>query len=201
MRILECEQGSDEWLQARLGIPTASCFGKLITSQGKKSTQMDSYLNTLVAETLMGKPSESFSSEWMDRGTELEPEGRAWYEFQMNCDVEQVGFVLRDDGLVGGSPDGLTPDGGLELKCPKAETHVSYLRADKTPTTYFAQVQGCMWLCEREQWDFVSYHPDMPKLHITVARDSRFIATLESLVDELLTKKQEILDELSRRAA
>lgn len=199
MRILrDLEQGSEDWLKARLGIPTASNFSKLITSTGAKSKQADGYLNTLVAETLMGKPTEFYSNEHMDRGTELEPEARAWYEFHTDKSVEEVGFVLRDDGLVGASPDGLTDQSGVEFKCPKAETHIGYLRKGKIPTTYVPQVQGCIWICERESWDFVSYHPDMPAMLITVHRDSRFIATLESFVDELMDRKATVMAELEK---
>jgi hypothetical protein len=201
LKIIDVEQGSPEWLQARLGIASASNFSKLITSTGKKSTQLDGYVNTLVAETLMGEPPETFVSEWMLRGTELEAEARAWYEFHTDIDIEQVGFVLRDCGLVGCSPDGLTPSSGLELKCPKAETHVSYLRADKLPVAYIAQVQGCMWVCERDSWDFASYHPLMPKFLITVARDDVFISTLSGLVDELNERKAKALDDILRMAA
>jgi YqaJ-like viral recombinase domain len=201
MQVLDFEQGSTEWLQARLGIPTASNFSKLITSSGKKSTQIDSYLNTLVAESLMGEPAESFQSDWMSRGTELEPEARAWYEFQTDLDVQQVGFVKLDSGDAGASPDGLTERGGLELKCPKAETHVSYLRDNALPSTYLPQVQGCMWICERDTWDFASYHPLMPKLLITVPRDDAFIAKLAGWVKELNERKLEILEQLRRLAA
>jgi len=201
MQLHNFEQGSPEWLQARLGIPTASCFSKLITSTGKKSTQIEGYLNSLVAETLMGEPPESFSSEWMARGTELEPQARAWYEFQTDLDVDQVGFVTLDSGIAGASPDGLTLTGGLELKCPKAETHVGYLRANKLPTDYVPQVQGCMWICERDSWDFASYHPLMPKLLITVRRDDAFIAKLAGLVNEVNERKLEILETIGRMAA
>jgi hypothetical protein len=34
MIILDLEQGTPEWLQARLGIPTASNFGNIITPTG-----------------------------------------------------------------------------------------------------------------------------------------------------------------------
>jgi hypothetical protein len=34
-------QGSPEWLEARLGIPTASEFDKIITPTGKPSTQYE----------------------------------------------------------------------------------------------------------------------------------------------------------------
>lgn len=201
MRVHDFEQGTPEWLQARLGIPTASCFSKLITSAGKKSTQIDGYLNTLVAESLMGEPAESFQTDWMARGNELEPEARAWYEFQTDSDIQQVGFVTLDDSTAGASPDGLTDGSGLELKCPKAETHVGYLRSNKLPAAYVPQVQGCMWICERETWDFVSYHPLMPKLLITVQRDDAFIATLAGLVSEVNSRKLEILESIGRLAA
>ena len=201
MQVHDFEQGTEEWLQARLGIPTASCFSKLITSAGKRSTQIDGYLNTLIAESLMGEPSESFQSEWMARGNDLEPQARAWYEFQTDSDVQQVGFVKLDSGIAGASPDGLTVTGGLELKCPKPETHVKYLRANKLPSDYVAQVQGCMWICEREQWDFASFHPLMPKLLITVRRDDAFIATLAGIVAEVHERKLEILESIRRLAA
>lgn len=201
MQVLDLVQGTPEWLQARLGIPTASCFSKIITSQGKKSASMDGYMNTLIAEQLMGEPHESFQSEWMARGNELEPQARAWYEFQVDVEVEQVGFVKLDNGAAGASPDGLTPNGGLELKCPKAETHVGYLRANKIPAAYIPQVQGCMWICERESWDFASFHPSMPALLLTVQRDDKFITTLSELVDELQEKKAQALELISRMAA
>lgn len=197
----DIEQGTPEWLALRLGKPTASCFGKIITPTGKPSTQIDGYLNTLIAEELMGEPPEVYQNDWMLRGTELEPEARAWYEFQTDKDIEQVAFVMRDDELVGCSPDGLCQNSGLELKCPKAETHVGYLRSGTMPGQYIPQVQGCMWLCERETWDFVSYHPLMPKVLITVVRDDKFIAALEKLVAELLDRKHAALEQIRRMAA
>jgi hypothetical protein len=189
MQIFDFEQGTPEWFQARLGVPTASCFAKLITSTGKKSAQMAGYLNELVAESITGAGIEGFSSVWMDRGNEIEPQARCWFEFQTGHDIDQVGLVKLDSGLAGASPDGLTPTGGLEIKCPKSTTHTGYLIANKIPSTYVAQVQGCMWICERDTWDFVSYHPDMPKLLISVPRDEAFIKTLADLVDEITDKK------------
>jgi len=54
----DIEQGSERWLQARLGIPTASAFDKIVTSTGKASTQSNAYMNKLLAEWLTGRPSE-----------------------------------------------------------------------------------------------------------------------------------------------
>lgn len=198
MRVLECEQGSEEWFAARLGIPTASSFKDIITSQGKKASAFDRYANTLAAEILMGKTPEAFESEWMRRGTELEPQARAFYEFERDCDVPQVGFCLLDDGSAGASPDGLLTDRGLEIKCPAPHTHVAYLAKGKCPAEYVPQVQGCMWICERDQWDFLSFHPDMPPLLITVNRDEKFIAELSCLVVQLTDRVAETVSQIQQ---
>ena len=52
MIILDHEQGSEEWLAARLGKPSASSFSKLITQTGKPSSSADGYINELIAERL-----------------------------------------------------------------------------------------------------------------------------------------------------
>lgn len=190
MRVIDCEQGTPEWFAARCGIPTASMFSKIITSQGKPVTASttDTYMNTLLAEWLVAGQVESFQSDWMARGTELEPRARAFYELETGIEVEQVGFVKHDSLDVGGSPDGLSGDRGIEIKCPAPQTHVKYLLQQKCPADYVPQVQGSMWLCEKDRWDFLSYHPDMSPLLITVERDDAFIATLEELIVKFLEK-------------
>ena len=176
-------QGSDEWLRARLGIPTASRFGDIFTSQGKPSASQGAYINQLVSETLFDRPAPVFQTEWMKRGNDLEPEARDFYAFQRDVTVTECGFVKTSCGSAGGSPDGLTPDGGVEIKCPKEDNHVDYLLKGKCPAKYFPQVMGLMWLFERDHWDFVSYHPDCPRqLIVRVDRDDMWI---KGLVDEL----------------
>ena len=80
MRIIDCEQGSDEWLSARLGVPSASQFSKIVTGKGGKSTQVEAYINQLVAEELTGETTLVYVNEHMKRGTELEPDARELYE-------------------------------------------------------------------------------------------------------------------------
>lgn len=202
MRILDVEQGSQEWLQARLGVITASEMGKLITSLKKPSSSFDAYVNKLVAERLMGQQTEDYTNPWMERGRELEEEARDWYELRTGNEVEQVGFCTLDHGLVGCSPDGLVDElGGLEIKCPKAETHVGYLRANKLPATYVPQVQACLWVTGREYWDFVSYHPLMPKLFVRVQRDQDFIDAMTDIVEKALTKAEKALKSIQEMDA
>lgn len=196
MIIHDHDQGSPEWFACRAGIPTASRFSDIYTSTGKPSASADKYMNLLLAERLSSVPLESFSSEWMSRGTELEPKARTYYEFIKDVEVEETGFITLDDCTVGGSPDGLTKDGGLEIKCPSPAIHIGYLLKGKCPATYLPQVQGLMWICQRDSWDFMSYHPDIEKqLIVTVKRDEEWIKGFT----DTLAVFQEKLNTLTRR--
>ena len=183
MRVSNFEQGSQEWLQSRLGKPTASNFGKLITPTGKPSASADNYINELIAQRVTGELPEFFKSEAMERGNELEPHAKASYEFTHDVDVVEVGLCLHDEYECGASPDGLIgEDGGIEIKCPLPHTHVAYLRAGEVPSKYIPQIQGCMWITGRKWWDFMSYHPAMENLIVRVERDDEYIQKLAGAV-------------------
>jgi hypothetical protein len=183
MKILEMEQGTQEWLEARLGCPSGSGFSKLITASGTPSSSAESYINDLIAELITGESTPFHVTEWMQRGTELEPFARMNYELETDSEVTEVGFCMHDTLRCGVSPDGLIgDDGGIEIKCPKPSTHVKYLRKGTLPSEYKAQVMGCLWITGRQWWDFMSYHPQMPNLLIRVHRDDEYINQLERLV-------------------
>jgi hypothetical protein len=192
MRIDQNEQGSPEWLAARLGIPSASMFAKIVTTKGIWSASADAYINQLVAERLTGEREEVFQSHHMLRGTELEPDARDLYSLISDAEVTEVGFCLHDTLSAGCSPDGLIgEEGGLEIKAPAPATHVEYLRGGVLPSKYKQQVMGCLWITGREWWDFVSYHPTMKPLIVRVERDEEYIAALEKCV----TKAVNLIEE------
>ena len=198
MIILDHEQGSPEWLAARLGKPSASMFSKLITATGKPSSSADGYINQLIAERLRGQSEPFYVTEWMARGTELEPEAREAYEFISGNDVIETGFILDTSFEYGCSPDGLiTDEGGLEIKCPAPQTMVSYLRDNQVGVKkYWQQIQGCMWISQREWWDFFAYHPEMPHVLVRVERDQEYIAKLaievQGAVAEILNQVEKL---------
>lgn len=197
MKVIDCVQGSAEWQDARIGIPTASQADCLLTPKTRKpSTQSVAYRNRLLAEWLTGYPLEPPTTLWMDRGVEMEAKAREFYEFHRDVEVEQVGFCLRDDRLFGGSPDGLVgEDGGLEIKCPALHTHVGYLLG--AGPDYLGQVQSYLYLTGREWWDVVSYNPDLPPAVIRVERDVEYIEALTKALDvfcaDLAEQKEKLL--------
>ena len=191
MLVSNFEQGSNEWLQSRLGKPTASNFGKLITPTGKPSTSAEGYINDLIAQKITGELPEFYTNAAMERGNELEPAAKALYEFINDVEVAEVGLCLHDTLDCGASPDGLIGvDGGIEIKCPLPHTHISYLRGGCIPAKYIPQVQGCLWITGREWWDFMSYHPAMEDLIVRVYRDETYIKALADAV----TRAVEIIE-------
>lgn len=191
MIILNHEQGTEDWFAARLGVPSASNFSKLITATGKPSTSAEGYINQLIAESVTGERAEFYTNSHMERGTLLEPEARAYYEFMRDIEAQEVGFCLHDTIRAGCSPDALVGIGGLEIKCPSGAVHVSYLRSGDLPAAYKQQVMGCMWITGAEWWDFLSYHPDMPSLLIRVERDQKYINLLAVEVEKAAELIQE----------
>lgn len=186
MKIIDVEQGSHEWLMARLGKPTASRFDQILTPGTRKYSKSAKALrNRLLAEEILGYPMEDVSNEWTHRGTGMESEAVSFYELQRDVEVRRVGLVLRDDGLVGASPDGLVgADGGLEIKCFSAPRHIECLLGDDPAS--MTQVQGCIWICEREWWDVLAYNPAFPPVLVRVNRDDKYIADLSAAVGKFL---------------
>ena len=190
MIVHDVQQGSAEWLDVRCGKPTASEFDKIVTSLGKVSDQADGYMRRLFAERITGRPTMGFMSGWMERGTELEPEAAEFMDTIASINgetVSTVGFVTTDDGKIGASPDRLVGGHGLiEIKCPKADTHVGYMQIFGTSQSvakkYKVQVQGQLWIAERTWCDVVSYHPDFDPVVERVERDEKFIDTLRKCV-------------------
>lgn len=184
MRLLNVEQGSPEWFNARLGIPTASEFCKIITPTGKESTQADGYANRLVAELLIGKPVSDFEgNEWTERGKELEPDAVAFYEMSYGILTHAVGFIMDDEGTMGASPDRLVgEDGLLEIKCPSPQVHVQNMLNKRIDTKYIPQVQGQLLVTGRKWVDWLSYHPEMPPVIIRVERDEKYLEQMAVLM-------------------
>ena len=201
MIIHNCEQGTPEWIKLRLGIPTASMFSKILTAKtAKLSEQSDAYLHLLLAEWISGQPVEDFENDWTRHGHEYEAEARAAYEVYANAEVTQVGFITTDDGLVGASPDGLVCDAGaVELKCPKANNHVGYMLSKSMEDKYRPQLQGQLWVCQREYVDIQSYCPGYPTVVFRVERDEEYIGKLEKAIGEFVERMMEAREKLESK--
>jgi putative phage-type endonuclease len=191
MRVITADQGTDEWKQARVGVPSGSKFADIMAKGGGATRA--TYLTALALERITGVREDFKTTFAMEQGTEREPFARSAYEAHTSQFVTEIGFCMHDSLMVGVSPDGLVGKAGMtEYKCPMPKTHLEYLRLEpgKCPTAYRWQVQGQLWVAEREWCDFVSYNPDFPEnaqmVIRRVVRDEKAIAELESEVVKFL---------------
>lgn len=187
----DIQQGSPEWEKARLGIPTSSCYPRIITSKKLQlSEQRFTYMNQLLAEWLLGYPIDwSGTDAPRERGKNMEDEAARFYAFEKGVHVTRCGFILRDDRATGGSPDRLVSvDGGLEIKCPLIHTHIGYLlNPGSLKSEYHGQVQGYLYLTGRAWWDIISYSPELAPVIERVERHEGYIAALDKALGIFLT--------------
>ena len=185
IEVFDHPQGSADWFACRAGLPTASEFSTVMAKgkDGGASITRAKYMRQLAGEIITGEPApEGYSNGFMERGKLLEDEGRTLYAFMSDAEPVQVGFIRN--GRKGGSPDSLVGDkGGLEIKTAIPAVQIERLQRGTLPTEYVAQVQGNLWVSEREWWDFVSYWPKLPPLIVRVYRDEPYIANLAKAVD------------------
>jgi putative phage-type endonuclease len=188
-------QGSDEWIKARLGKVTASRIGDLMAkTKTGYSTSRKNYLAELVVERETGEPYPTYTNAIMQRGLEIEPEARMAYCFEMNVEVEQVGFIPHPTiAMAGASPDGLVnADGLVEFKCPNSVQHLdALLHPSAIDSKYLLQMQFQMAVTGRSFCHFVSYDPRVKRRPLAIARvprDDKLIAEIEKEVRVFLSE-------------
>jgi hypothetical protein len=199
MIIHDVEQGSPEWYALRMGLPTASEFSLLMKKlkDGKDSKMRAEYMRKLAGEIITGEPMDSYGGGYRERGRILEDEARNMYALEFNASPEAIGFVTNFG--TGCSPDSFVGDTkGLEIKIAVPHIQIERLDKDDLPPEHKDQVHGSMWICERDEWDFVSYCPKLPLLRVPVKRDNGYIATIKGAVDRFNDELAELVERIRR---
>lgn len=159
-------QGSDEWLEQRLGLLTASEM-KLIVTPTLKVADNDktrAHVFELLFQRLTGFVEPQYVSDAMLRGQEDEIYARAAYDEHF-AQTEQVGFVTNDQWgfTLGYSPDGLVGDDGLiEIKSRAGKYQVQTIAENEVPAEYMIQLQTGLMITGRKWIDFISYSGGLP---------------------------------------
>jgi len=189
------EQNTEIWMDLRKGKFTASSFKDLFmvkTTAGYRNA-----MYKVVFEKLTGEQPESFSNDYMQRGHELEPLAREFYEQETFNEVLDPGFFELNE-WVGASPDGLIGDDGLiEIKCPAYGTMIQYLIDKELPAQYKWQVYGQMWVTGRKWCHFMAYHPNLKPIIIRIERDEVIINELTVKINEAIEHAKNIIKKIS----
>ncbi|BAK66844.1 conserved hypothetical protein [Sphingobium sp. SYK-6] len=161
------EQGSEQWLQARCGLLTASEMKHVITAKTLKSAQNDkatAHLYELLAQRITGYVEPHYVSDDMLRGQEDEILARAAYAEHYEP-VEEIGFITNNRWgfTLGYSPDGkiVGKKAGIEGKSRRQkyqiQTLVEHVLQGTIPDDYVIQCQTGLLVAEWEWIDFLSY--------------------------------------------
>ncbi len=210
MKVLNCKQGSKEWIDARKGVATASNAHRIISpSKGILSASADDYACELVAVRTVPSwftmPEEQYQSPAMVHGVQLESEARSYFELETGKTVRTVGFVLSDDGRTGCSPDGVIGEGDaleelLELKCPMHKTQVRYLHQGELPDEYKPQVHWALAVTGAKACYFMSYASGLPKLLLRIEPD-KYTELVRQRMAEFFALYDEIKAAVDQRKA
>jgi len=184
----ELEQGTDEWLSARLGIVTASEVNNLVTPKGKLASgaKVQAYACEKASQRVNMRIEDHFESYDMQRGHIEEETARDVY-IENYAEVEECGFIVRDFGAfkIGVSPDGLVGEnGGIEIKSRKAKFQVATIVSDTVPDEYMNQCQAFLLVTGREWIDFVQYSNGMPIFVKRVMPDAERMELIRTAVSD-----------------
>ena len=149
------EQGSKEWLEARMGLITASKTP--FTSKGLPIPTFDAYVNEKVADAFIlengGEIAETYTSEAMQMGNDLEVYAIEDYETLTGLTVNRHGFIRAKGMKLGMSPDGVVEleDGSkrnIEIKSVFLKTYIGELYNNKVSKQYNTQMQVQMFMLD-----------------------------------------------------
>ena len=181
-------QGTDEWLEQRRGMVTASVVGQLITPSTIKPASNDysrALTAQLVAERITGWVDPVYVSDDMLRGVEDEPRARDMYAEWRGVTVDSVGFMIRRESTwtLGYSPDGLVGDDGLiEAKSRRPKKQLTTILSGQVPAENMAQLQAGLLVSGRKWIDYVSYSGGMPLWVTRVYPDQRWFDAIVTAV-------------------
>lgn len=195
--VVDAEQRSQAWMDARLGRLTGSRAGDMLTTikSGAWGASRKNLLMQLVLERVTCKSQERVvQTQAMQDGIEREADALRLYEHITGRALRVSGFLRHADLYAGCSLDGHVGDFEeiVEVKCPQAATHWEYLRTGVVPPDYYWQCIHGLWMTGARHCDWMSFHPEFPeKLRfklVCIHRDEQAIADYGAKVRKFLTE-------------
>jgi len=182
-------QGSEAWLQMRRGRITGSRFRDALdrTAKGALTSKATLYAQDTARERFGGSAAPVYVNAAMRTGTEQEPIARAEYEAETGNVVIEAGFAYTDDGRFGASVDGLVgSDGMIEIKTIVSSDTLFTAVVERDYSAYLDQINGSLWLLNRQWCDLVLWAPDLPLGALTIERITRSDVLINEMADKLL---------------
>lgn len=205
---IEVEQNTPEWHLARSGMPTASEFDTVLSTERTKGRGgLSEYRRKLVGERITGQCISIWEgNKHTERGHEMEGQARDGYALLTDSVIKRVGFARRklNGRWIGASPDSeimqtgevvFVGKKGLEVKTKLPHLLIECHEDGVLPTKHKPQVQGIMLVAGWDEMDFTAYWPGLPQFIINVKRDEAYLSELCQELD----KFNDSVDALEKR--
>ena len=195
-------QGSQEWLDARCGLLTASEMGLIVTPTLKPASNKDerSHLYELLAQRITKYVEPAYISDSMLRGINDEIMAVALYD-KTYAKVESVGFITNDHfgPVIGYSPDGLVGERGL-LECKsrsqkyQLKTLTEFVPTEVIDPEFMIQCQTGLIVAQRDWIDLASYCAGLPMATVRVFSDEKI---QDAIIEAALAFENKLQDRLA----
>jgi hypothetical protein len=173
----EVIQGTEEWMNLRKGLLTASEMHLIVTPATMKPASNDkerAHLYELLAQRITQYVEPSYIGDAMLRGQQDEIDAVELYD-KTYARVERVGFITNDKWgfTIGYSPDAIVGDDGLvEAKSRNQKlqirTLVDYVPEQGIDPDFMIQCQTGLLVSERKWIDLISYCGGLPMATVRI---------------------------------
>lgn len=180
------EQGTEQWLEARRGVFTASVSSEIVSDPRKAPFLTKTALRLIRKKALEQITTEEidpvFLTPAMQLGQEREPQAASVYQRRRGVQLIQTGLTLwSESDEVGASFDRVIEgwEGAIEIKCPGILSHALYLEMETVDDLY-RHAKGYYWQIVHQMLvggfqyiDFVSFYPSFEICDLKVLRVER----------------------------
>ncbi len=200
-------QGSNDWLEARLGRFTGSQIHRLLGQKGLGLTGQ-TYAFENACEVVFGKDEdEQFESFDMTRGKMLEP-----FAFNKFSELKEMEFMTVEKCTffpfgehAGASPDGIVnKDAVLEIKAPRPNKFFKLVAVgyDAIDSEYIAQMQMeilCTNSARAHFFNYIIFNGEPMWHEIIVNRDEVMIDLIKKRIEEAVVIRDKFIEELKSK--
>ena len=192
-------QGTQQWLEVRLGLLTASETCRIITPSTLKvaaNDKMRAHVYEIAAQRITRYVEPAYQGDDIMRGHEDEVDARDHYREHYGP-VEECGFITNDEFgfTIGYSPDGLVNDDGqIEIKSRRQHFQIQTIATGQVPTEHVIQVQTGLLVSKRPWCDFVSFSGGLPMDVLTTEPVAEFQEAIVAAATTFESKVAEVIE-------
>ena len=181
-------QGTDDWLEARRGVITASRAkdARDRDSKGKPSAKMLNYAMDTARERCGGKAAPVYQNAAMRMGSEEEQFAAIEYMARTGSALSEAFFITTDDRKFGLSLDRwVNAEAAIEVKTMVSSATLFKAMVEGDISEYRDQCVFALWVLRLQWVDLCLWAPDLPN-PLKVIRITRDEAEIQRLEDDMV---------------